>query len=227
MDKTSIPAWPAERGLEKYARYTCIDFDQELFHGKTWIDIGCRTGIALNATRQKYQARLIGVNAHSIEVLPGIESIYAVIPHDRSVYTKFQRSADLLTDIYGAVSYENDPFAAMIYEALLLKRGGKAVIICLEAKLGNRKNQSDMSHFFETVMGQQLSFKRFRHYSDNSKRVISSLRITIQGHCTSKCTLDILLLKAQKELGLPKLEKVIYTPPDGSVDMWKIVYRKE
>lgn len=226
MDKTPIPSWPAERGLEKYARYTCIDFDQELFQGKTWIDIGCRTGIALNATRQKYQAHLIGVNAHPIKVLPGIESIYAVIPNDRSVYTKYQSSADLLTDIYGAVSYENDPLAALIYEGLLLKRGGKAVIITLEAKLGNRKNQSEMSHFFETVMGQQLSFKRFRHYSDNSKRVISSLRITIQGHSTSKCTLDTLLLKAQKALGLPKLEKVIYTPSDGSVDMWKIVYKK-
>jgi hypothetical protein len=225
MSKIIIPAWPAERGLDKYARYTCIDFDRELSHGKTWIDIGCRTGIALNATRQKYQAHLIGVNAHPIKVLPGIEAIQAVIPHDRSLYSNYQGSADLLTDIYGAVSYENDPLAAMIYEALLLKQGGKAVIITLEAKLGNRKNQHDMVCFFETVMGQKLSFKRYRHYSDNTKRVISSLRITIQGNYTSKSSLDTLLTKAQKAIGLPNMEKVIYTPPDDSVNMWKIVYK--
>lgn len=226
MDADKIPTWPRERDLATYSKYTCINFDIELSNGKTWIDIGCRTGKAMSETKRLHKARLIGVNAHQIKVLKGIESIFAEIPQNRSVYKKFREKINLLTDVYGAFSYDNDPIAALIYEACLLKPGGKAVIISLEAKLGNKVNRQDLQHFFEIILGQNLTFRRFRTYSDNSKTPLNSLRITITGHCRSKCNLETLLLKARQMIGVPKKIRLIYRPPDQSVELWKIVYKK-
>ena len=191
-----IPTWPRERDLATYVKYTCIHFDLELSHGKTWIDIGCRTGKAMSETKRLCKARLIGVNAHQIKVLAGIESVFAEIPQDRSVYKNFRKQADFLTDVYGAFTYDNDPLAVLIYEASLLQVDGKAVIISLEAKLGNRGNRQDIQYFFETVMGQNVKFKRFRTYSDNSETPLNSLRLTITGGCHSKYSLETLFLKA-------------------------------
>jgi hypothetical protein len=226
MTPPEIPTWPLERDLATYAKYTCIDFDLDLSAGKTWIDIGCRTGKALSETKRLYKAHLIGVNAHRIKVLTGIKSIFAEIPQDRSVYKKFRKKTDLLTDVYGAVTYDNDPIAALIYEACLLKPGGKAVIISLDAKLGNKANRQDAQYFFETIMGQNLKFKRFRTYSDNSKTALNSLRITITGDCRSNRSLDSLFLRARKMIGEPKKIRLLYSPPDHSVELWKIVYKK-
>lgn len=226
MTSFIIPTWPRERDLATYSKYTSINFDIELSKGKTWLDVGCRTGKAMSETKELYKARLIGVNAHHIEVLPGIESIYAEIPQDRSVYQNYRKKIDLLTDVYGAFSYDNDPIAALIYEACLLKPGGKAVIITLEAKLGNRVNRQELQHFFKNILGQDLTFKRFRTYSDNSRTPLNSLRITIRGSCHSKDTLEALLLQAQQAIGKPKKVKLIYCPPDQSAEIWKIVYKK-
>jgi hypothetical protein len=224
--KTKIPTWPRERDLATYAKYTCINFDLELSHDKTWIDIGCRTGKAMSETKKLYKAHLIGINAHQIKTLPGIESIFAEIPKDRSVYKNFRKKTDLLTDIYGAFTYDNDPIAALIYEACLLKSGGKAVIVTLEARIGNRINRQDLVHFFETFMGQNLTFKRFRTFTDNTKTPLNSLRIIVSGNCRSKLSLETLLLKARQMIGEPKKVKLLYSPPDRSVELWKIVYRK-
>ena len=226
MENSKIPTWPRERDLATYAKYTCIKFDLELSNEKIWIDIGCRTGKALSETKKFCKAHLIGVNAHQIKVLTGIESIFAEIPRDRSVYRNFRGKIDLLTDIYGAFTYDNDPISALIYEACLLKPGGKAVIISLEAKLGNKVNRQDLQYFFETILGQNLTFKRFRTFSDNSKTPLNSLRITIIGDCHSKCSLDSLLLKAHQMIGEPKKIRLIYRPPDHSTELWKIVYMK-
>jgi len=222
-----IPTWPRERDLATYSKYTSIHFDVELSDGKTWIDIGCRTGKAMSETKGFCKARLIGVNAHPIEVLAGIQSIFAEIPKDLSVYNHFRKEVDLLTDVYGAFTYDHDPIAALIYEACLLKPGGKGVIVTLDAKLGNKVNRQDLQHFFETVLGQGLTFKRFRTFSDNSKTPLNSLRITMTGHCRSKCNLESLLLKARQMIGKPKKIKLIYSPPDQSVELWKIVYTKK
>jgi len=225
MSASTIPTWPRERDLSTYSRYTSINFDVELSDGKTWIDIGCRTGKAMSETKGLYKARLIGVNAHPIEVLTGIESVFAEIPRDSSVYNKFRKKIDLLTDVYGAFSYDNDPIAVLIYEAGLLKPGGKAVIISLEAKLGNKANRQELQHFFKSVLGQDLTFKRFRTYTDNSKTPLNTLRITITGHCHSRSNLKSLLLQARRMIGEPKKIKLIYRPPDQSVEIWKIVYQ--
>lgn len=226
MTTSKIPTWPRERDLVTYSKYTCINFDIELSSGKTWIDIGCRTGKAMSETKALYKARLIGVNAHRIKVIAGIKPIFAEIPQNRSVYKDFRKKIDLLTDVYGAFTYDNDPIAALIYEACLLKPGGKAVIISLEAKLGNKINRQELQHFFEIVLGQDLTFRRFRTYSDNSKTPLNSLRITIAGHCRSKCNLETLLLKARQMIGEPKKIRLIYRPPDHSCELWKIVYKK-
>jgi hypothetical protein len=204
------PTWPRECDLATYSKYTSINFDAELSDAKTWIDIRCRTGKAMSGTREFCRARLIGVNAHPIDVMAGIEPVFAEIPRDRSVYEKFRKKMDLLTDVYGAFTHDNDPIAVLIYEACLLKQGGRTVIISLEAKLGNRANRQELKYFFEVVLGQNLVFKRFRTYSDNSRTPLNSLRITLTGGCRSRCGLETLLWKARQTLGEPNKRKLIY-----------------
>lgn len=223
---SKTPTWPRERDLATYAKYTCIKFDQVLSDGKTWIDIGCRTGKALYETTQQYKMHLVGVNAHKIEVLKGIKSFLAEIPRNRSLYDNYKRRADLLTDVYGAFTYDNDPIAVLIYEACLLNKQGQAVIISLEAKLGNRANRKELQVFFETNLGLTIVFKRFRTYSDNSKTPLNSLRIIISGNGSANYNLEDLLLKARQIIGEPQKAKLLYSPPDNSVELWKIVYKK-
>jgi len=223
---SKIPTWPRERDLSTYSKYTAIDFERELSDATAWMDVGCRTGKALYESKKFSNASLLGVNAHQIELLPGITPLYSTIPHDDLIYTKFRKKIDILTDIYSAFSYENDPIAVLVYEACLLKSGGKAVIVTLEAKLGNRINRQDLTSFFEKELGQQIAFQRFRTYSDNTRTPISSLRITITGSCRSKHSLETLLLKARQMIGVPKMKKIIYSPTDKSTELWKIVYEK-
>lgn len=223
---SKIPTWPRERDLTIYSKYTCIDFHKELSAGRTWIDIGCRTGKAMQETRKLYKARLIGVNAHEIEVLSGIESVFAEIPLNRSLFNNFKKSAHLLTDVYGAFTYDNDPIAALIYETCLLQSQGKAVIISLEAKFGNRINREALQAFFNTYLKRTLTFRRFRTYSDNSRTPLNSLRITISGQGCSEYDLEDLFFKARQLIGEPKKTRVLYRPPDHSVEIWKIVYKR-
>jgi hypothetical protein len=86
-----FPHGPVNGTWRRMLKYTCIDFNLELSNGKTWIDIGCRTGKAMRETKRLYKARLIGVNAHRIKTFAGIESIFAEIPQDFSVYKKFRK----------------------------------------------------------------------------------------------------------------------------------------
>lgn len=228
MITETLPTWPRERDLETYSRYTGIHFSLELSDGKTWIDIGCRTGKAMSETQKFCNACLVGVNAHKIETLAGIQSFFTEIPRDKFLYQYLHNKADLLTDVYGAFTYDTDPVAALIYETCLLKSHGKAVIISLEAKFGNKINRQDLQHFFATVLGKHVAFKRFRTYSDNSKRPLNSLRITIT-NLNSSCNaqpLDQLLLQARQMIGIPKKAKLLYSPPDNSLELWKIVYKK-
>ncbi len=225
LEQDKIPTWPQERDLATYAKYTTIDFPNELTDGMTWIDIGCRSGLALSESRTFCKATLIGVNAHKIAVLPGIISVYSELPGKLEIYDRFQSNVDLLTDIYGAFTYDNEPLKALIYEASLLKPRGKAVIISLQAKLGNKVNLQAIQNFFATILGQTITFKRFRSYTNHLKRPLNSLRITITGQSRSKLRLNELYKLAQEQVGTPQKERILYSPSDQSCEIWKIVYR--
>lgn len=108
----------------------------------------------------------------------------------------------------------------------MLQPQGKAVIISLEAKFGNRVNLEELQAFFKLNLERTLTFQRFRAYSDNSKTPLNSLRITIIGKGNSKCDLDDLLLKASQLIGEPKKIRLLYRPSDHSVEIWKIVYKR-
>lgn len=220
-----IPTWPLERDLATYAKYTAIEFEDELRDGMLWIDIGCRTGIALSESRDFCKAKLVGVNGHKIDVLPGIIPIYSELPRELTIYKKYQAKVDLLTDVYGAFTYENDPLQVLLYEASLLKPTGKAVIISLQAKLGNRANWQAIKCFFEIHLGQNITFKRFRTYTNHLKRPLNSLRITITGASRSSVSLEELYRLAQEAVGTPKKERIVYSPSDQSCELWKIVYK--
>jgi SAM-dependent methyltransferase len=220
----NIPSWPKERDLATYSKYTKIDFTQDLSSKKTWIDVGCRTGKALSQTRQWYDAKLIGINAHEIKVQPGIQPILACIPEDIRVYTRYQQKADLLTDIHGAISYCENPLEALIYEACLLKPKAKAVIVTLAARLGSPVTWKRVKEFFSSVLKQSIEFKRFTTYSDNTKTPIKTVRITIQGMSQSELDLPSLFAEARKYVGQMKKVKVIAEPDDKSFQIWKVKY---
>jgi hypothetical protein len=219
-----IPSWPNERDLNRYAEMTLIDFKNELAKDKVWIDIGCRTGKALSQIRKHFDAKLVGINAHKIRVRKGIESYYSLIPDDRRIYENYQQKADLVTDIYGSVSYSENPLEAMIYAACLLKPQAKAVFITLETRMGNLQK---IKNFFHTVMKQEIKFQRFTTYSDNTKTPIKTLRVTILGHCRSRINLEGLFKKAQRDVGIMKKAKMIWQSADLSAEQWRVIFVPE
>lgn len=224
MSTKNIPTWPRERDLATYQKYTNLDFATLLSNVATWIDIGARTGIALSESKRLCEANLVGVNAHDIEMLPGITALFATLPEELSIYNRYYRKADIVTDIYGAFSYSEDPVAVLIYEALLLKAGGVAVIVSLQSKLGNRKNIADITHFFSNVLGQKCTFKRFRTYTNTLKKPINSVRITITGQCLVRDSYENLLVQAHQFIGEPKQKQAIYRPEDRSTEIRKTIY---
>jgi len=222
--KIQLPAWPKERDLERYSDYTKIDFKQSLRAEQVWIDIGCRTGKALSQSRKICRAKLVGVNAHDIKVRAGIEPIFAAIPENKEVYKKFRKKTDWLTDIYGAVSYCEDPLKALIYETCLLKPNGTAVIILLQARIGTLAVLKRIKLFFNSVLKQQIKFEKFITYSDNTKTPLKTLRITIHGHCQSKLGFENLFILAKKEIGEIQKKKLIWRSEDGSAEQWRVIY---
>lgn len=226
--ESTIPSWPKERDLARYAEFTHIDFDADLAANQIWIDIGCRTGQALSETRRKYNAKLIGVNAHHINVLPGIHSIYAMIPSDQSVYMEYRNQANLVTDIHGAISYAEDPIATLIYEACLLKPHGKAVAVTMEDRIGypTHKMWEKLQHFFKHVMGKHIIFEPFTSYSDNTKTPIKTIRITtINDNSTAEGELSSLLLQAKKYFGRMEKTVIVAQVPDGTAQIWQVAYK--
>ncbi|MCX6957134.1 MAG: hypothetical protein NT164_01135 [Verrucomicrobiae bacterium] len=222
----TFPTWPNERDLARYAELTQLDFDDCLAKGTTWIDVGCRTGKALSQMFKKKKIVPVGVNAHQMKVRSGIHSVFAALPEDSSVYQQYQRGADLVTDIYGAVAYADNPLNVLIYEACLLKGKAQAVIITLEEKIISIDQEifQQLKSFFKTVMGQSIKFKKFTTYSDNTKSPIKTLRITIQGSCHSNLNLQDLFNEGKKHIGMARKTKVLYQSRDATAQIWQVVY---
>jgi hypothetical protein len=225
----TLPAWPKERDLQRYQEFTKIDFMKALSLGQTWIDIGCRTGKALSEFPQHYKLKLIGINAHKIQVRPGIHSLIASIPEDISILEKYRKKAHLVTDVHGAVSYCENPLQALIYEACLLAPNSKAAIITLEDRMGspNTTIWKQIQRFFHSTMGQEINFQRFTSYTDNTKSPLKTLRITITGECCSPLSLQDLFLEAHRFMGQMKKKKVIAESTDQSAQVWRVLYKKE
>lgn len=226
--ETMIPSWPKERDLARYVEFTNINFDTDLAANEIWIDIGCRTGKALDEARHKYHAKLIGINAHKIEVLPGSQSIYTVIPNDISVYTAYRNKAKLVTDIHGAVSYCENPLEALIYEACLLKENAKAVIVTMEKRMytPHQNILEQITRFFNEVMKKKIIFEPFTSYSDNTKTPIKTIRITITNDApVNNLSLEELFAQAQKTIGKMGKNQIIAQATDGSAKIWQVIYQ--
>ena len=224
---TALPTWPNERDLARYAELTELDFAQELSTGKTWIDIGCRTGKALSQAAKQYRIIPIGVNAHDIAVCSGIDSIFAAVPDDDILYDNYKGSADLGTDIYGAVSYCDNPLNALIYEACLLKPNAKLVIVTLEDRMVASSIDvfTKIQHFFTVTMKQSISFQCFISYSDNSKSIVKNVRIIITGKPDMALSLHELFVVAENTIGKMARDKVIYQSLDQTAQIWQTRYR--
>lgn len=227
MSKNSgfIPQWPRERDLSHYGQLTGIDFHKTLNSRSVWIDIGCRSGMALTQSRKFCRARLVGINVHPMRVKRGIEHVFASIPEDPYVLNIYQRTAHVLTDVYGAFAYCSNPLETLLYEAQLLRPGGQAVIYGLEARFGTQETWNHTTSFFSKYMKQEIKFLRTRGQT-GSGRPLKTLRITITGHCQMHTSREELRLLVQRLIGLPKKVRMIFQPPDHSAVQWHVIYRK-
>lgn len=222
--KKNIPSWPEERSLARYKEFTLLDFNEILSNGDMWIDIGCRSGKALSQLSTLRKVKLVGVNAHKITVLPGIEPIYTVIPDDITLYKKYRKQARLVTDIHGAISYAENPLHALIYEALLLKPGGTAVLVTMEERFGEVTTWERITSFFKLKMQQNIVFEKFNYYSEHVALMIRSVRIIITGYCDERNNLDSLLVEARKYVGVMRKNILLLQAEDKSFEIWQVIY---
>ncbi len=222
--KKKIPSWPKERDLKTYGQYTRINFNEN-FTAKIWMDIGCRTGKALSQSRKFFQAKLIGVNAHKIPVRNGIQAILAEIPKDLTIYKSFRQKIDLVTDIYAAVSYAEDPLDAMIYEASLLKTDGKCVIVTLQGRIKGPAAWKRIKTFLDQQMNISVSLKSFITYSDKRRSPIKTLRITLNKQKKANPSLQNLFAQARIYVGEMTKDKILWEATDKSAKIWMVKYK--
>lgn len=221
------PNWPNNRNLARYNELTGIDIAGELAGGDVWIDVGAGKTAKPMAEMTGKNLKLVAVGAHRMDLPDGIEEVSARIPESSSVMSAFQRRARLVTDVFGAVSYSPNPADVLIYEALLLKPGARAVVFTQADKLGSCGTWDNIRYFFAEYLNQSIEFSLVENFADANKRCELGLRIHIKANSQEilECY-DQLFERSRKEIGAPKIGMTLWRSKDDLVEIKRVDYEK-
>lgn len=201
------PDWPDQRPLHRYNELIKANRRMEpsiqnlLGRGGIWFDLGGGKGAAITDLKMRNVERaLAGIHwypeADAFGVHPGkkrstyeisrippkIFNFYAEIPNNLFTWGIYMKRVTLGTDIYGPVSYCENPLDCLIYEAGLL-RDSKSVLFAITevSRFGAVNTWGNIERFFNNYSGQHVEFRTFLTRRDSDGKREESLRIKIQG----------------------------------------------
>lgn len=124
---------------------------------------------------------------------------------------------DLVTDVFGAVSYGTSPLYALITLGLLLGDRGQAIVITETRRFGREwEPLRQIQTFFMKHLGEEVNFDFFTTMADANQTMEWNLRITIKSVQRigerSYTRLNALIEEANKELfqWYPEFDQVLY-----------------
>jgi hypothetical protein len=223
--KEREPQWPKERDLARYNELAGFDIRKLLGAGGLWIEVGIgksarpmrpligQSGVELKAIAPHYRA------------LPkGISLTLGCVPDDQGFLVENRGRARLVTDIFGAVSYCDDPIQALIYGALLLRAGGVFVAFTELRRIGDLETWDRITQFFHDRLHQEIGFQTVYMLGDASRQFSTYLRIRIDGQSPGRAALASLLKDAQRKIGTPQRDQALWTSSDESAKIFRTRY---
>ncbi len=202
--------WPSRRDLPRYEEMTQIPIQIILERGDSWLDIGPGSNArALCGMLDKEGVRLVGMTPHQLEAPLSIDIFVGSVPENISFLEDNFLKFKLVTDIYAAVSYSEDPVKALIYESLLLQLSpspddeARLAIVTDVGRFGTIDDYERIKVFAKEHLGVQLDFSHFSTWADALQRPEFELRIIgkrISNDITTD-KLEALFELADKELG--------------------------
>lgn len=218
--------WPQERTLARYAELVGFDIRHHLSSGGIWIDVGCGKGVALSELLGHSQIELVGVTPVQIETDPSIRQINSLIPSDKELLQTYLGKARMTSDIFGALSYCEDPLEALIYESLLLRRDGVAVFATRPERFGQNSDvRCRIETFFAQETGRIIEFGEIETISDATGKPVGVLQVRLHSSSHSSAptrTLESLLESSRSIVGVPKKVRPAWTSEDQKVQIWEV-----
>jgi hypothetical protein len=147
------------------------------------------------------------------------------VPDHSGFLVENRGRAKLVTDIFGAVSYCEDPVQALIYEALLLRSDGIYVAFTELHRVGDLETWDRLTEFFANRLHQKISFQTVYVFGDASGQFSTYLRICISGKTSRRASLKEIFREARLAIGTPQRDETpLWVSSDRSAKIWRMDY---
>lgn len=203
--------WPSRRPLSRYEEMTDLPISDLLNPGDTWIDIGPGTNAQALGEMVEKGIFLMGITPHKMEIPLGVNMSAGFVPDNKEFLDSHLLNSKLVTDVYAAFSYADDPLEVLVYETLLLKEGGQYRAVSEPERIGDAADHAKIMEFGEKYLGVKLSFSQFLTWADARQEWEYELRVSGKriGDPVS-FDLNELMQIAQKEVGVAQKDEKLF-----------------
>jgi len=223
--KKPEPQWPKERDLARYDELAGFDIRKLLGDGGLWIEVGIgKSARPMRPLIGQPGVELKAIAPHYRALPKGISLTLGCVPDDHGFLVENRARARLVTDIFGAVSYCEDPVQALIYGALLLGAGGVFVAFTELRRIGDLETWDRITQFFHDRLHQQIAFQTVYVLGDASRQFSTYLRIRIEGKAAGRAASATLFKDAQRKIGAPHRDQALWTSSDESAKIFRTRY---
>lgn len=203
--------WPSRRPLARYEEMTDLPIADVLSSGDTWIDIGPGSNAHALGEMVGKGVFLMGITPHKMEIPLGVNMSAGFVPNNREFLDSHLVNSKLVTDIYAAFSYADDPIEVLVYETLLLKEGGLFRAVSEPERLGDAADHARIMAFAEKYLGVKLSFSQFLTWADARQEWEYELRVSGK-RVKDPVSYDLneLMEIAKKEVGVAQKDRKLF-----------------
>lgn len=223
----SEPQWPAQRGRDRYESLLNIDIGEQLAKGGTWIDVGPGVdALPMRPFLDRPDVSLVCVGPHPRTLPARIDFTLSTIPDDATFLGRWSGKATLVTDVYGSVSYSDDPLLAIAYGVLLLQPRGTFAAFTELQRLGGIETWDRAIQCFRRDLQVTLTLQATSIFEDASQSFATALRILAIRENDTHVDLDTAAARLQAQVGMPVASATLWEAADRSarisrVDYWK------
>jgi hypothetical protein len=223
----SEPQWPAQRGRERYESLLNIDIAGRLAHGGTWVDVGPGVdALPMRLFLDRADVSLVCVGPHPRNLPSPIDFTLSTIPDDATFLGQWSGKATLVTDVYGSVSYSDDPLLAIACCVLLLAPGGTFAAFTELQRIGGLETWDRAIQWFRRDLQVTLTLQAVSIFEDASQSFATGLRILATRDSATHVDLATTAAQLRTEVGTPVPSATLWEAADRSaricrVDYWK------
>ena len=168
---------------------------------------------------------LVCIGPHPRTLAPRIDFTLSTIPDDQAFFERWSGKARLVTDVYGSVSYGDDPLRALAYCSLLLEPGGICAAFTELERIGGLATWNRAIQFFRRELQVTMTLMAVPIVEDASQSFATALRIQATRQQAGQVTLHVLVARLHDEVGRPMPSNTIWESPDKTARIQRIEYR--